>query len=81
MRTQRSVSRQNSPVLGRKRAGRCSNFYPAAIGSLAVGDALRAVMAAVCEAERVSGAERSGPPCCGVAGWAYPAEPRVRSVL
>ena len=28
----------------------------------------------------VSGAERSGPPCCGVVGWAHPAEPRVRSV-
>jgi hypothetical protein len=45
--------------------------------SLALGHALLGGDGGGPRSEAVGGAQRSGPPCHSVDGWAHPAEPRV----
>ena len=45
--------------------------------SLVIGDALLGGCGGGLRSEAVGGAQRGGPPCCGVGGWAHPAEPRM----
>jgi hypothetical protein len=52
------------------------NSYPVAIGVWHSGMPCRGGDGGP-RSGAVGGAERSQPPCCGVDGWAHPAEPRV----
>src|SRR5208283_230746 len=55
----------------------CPQFLSSSDWSVAVFDALLGGDGGGPRSGAVGGAQRSGPPCCGIDGWAHPAEPRV----
>ena len=73
--------KEAEPPAGPTRCDVAPNFYPTVIGVWGSVIALLGGDGGGPRSGAVGGAQRSGPPYCGVAGWAHPAEPRVRPVV